>query len=88
MNCHYNSKSGYCSLQPLEKLSKKATIVRDTAKNTLEKETPVCNDHCLCSESLDVRRQVRWGWVQHWYSVAYVRESNGQISVHLDCNDR
>ncbi len=19
-----------------------------------------CNDHCLCSESLDVRRQVRW----------------------------
>src|SRR6266699_6211590 len=20
-----------------------------------------CNDHCLCSESRDVRRQVRWG---------------------------
>ena len=20
-----------------------------------------CNDHCLCSESLGVRRQVRWG---------------------------
>ncbi len=21
----------------------------------------LCNDHCLCSESQDVRRQVRWG---------------------------
>ena len=21
----------------------------------------MCNDHCLCSESLGVRRQVRWG---------------------------
>ncbi len=28
------------------------------------------------------------GWVRHWYSVARVRESNGQVSVHLDCNDR
>src|SRR6266566_2385718 len=24
--------------------------------------------------------------VRHWYSVVYVRESNGQVSVHLDCN--
>jgi len=29
-----------------------------------------CNDHCLCSESLGVRRQVRWGG----YNVARVRE--------------
>ena len=28
------------------------------------------------------------GWVQHWNSVAYVRESSGQVSMHLGCNDR
>jgi len=40
-NCHYNSESGYCSLQPFEKLNKKVAIIRDIIKNILEKKTPV-----------------------------------------------
>jgi len=40
-NCHYNLEGGNCSLRPPEKLSKKAAVVRDTAKSIPEKETPV-----------------------------------------------
>ena len=39
INCHYNSKSGYCLLQLFEKLSKKAAITKDIIKNIPEKDT-------------------------------------------------
>ena len=41
MNCHYNSKGGYCLLRLFEKLNKKTATVRDIVKSTSEKETPV-----------------------------------------------
>ena len=35
-------------------------VIRRLFFNRLNRPGP-CNDHCLCSESLGVRRQVRWG---------------------------
>ncbi len=41
MNYHYNSEGRYCSLQPFEKLNKKAAIVKNIIKNILEKKISV-----------------------------------------------
>ncbi len=46
-----------------------------------------CNDHYFYNEGQDVRRQVREG-VRHWYNIACVKKSSGQVLMHLGCNNR